>query len=99
MKKDCPDEINEAEEALLNYLGKNDLKVLKRGCPDKWKYLTKKLSYPNDYYDSSDDFRKHVNNLKKEHLLSNLKYNYLLMKKFKEQWILLIGSISKMGKN
>ena len=27
LKKDYPDEINEIEEALLNYMGENDLKI------------------------------------------------------------------------
>ena len=44
LKKDYPDKINELEEALLNYIGENDLKILKTGFPDKWKYLTKKTS-------------------------------------------------------
>ena len=41
LKKDYPDKINELEEALLDYMGENDLKILKTGFPDKWKYLTK----------------------------------------------------------
>ena len=44
LKKDYPDEINKLEEALLDYMGENDLKILKTGFPDKWKYLTKKIS-------------------------------------------------------
>ena len=44
LKKDYPDEIKNLEEALLNYMGENDLKILKRGFPNKWKYLTKKIS-------------------------------------------------------
>ena len=46
LKKDCPEEVENLKEALLNYIGENDLKNLKRGFPDKWKYLTKKLAYP-----------------------------------------------------
>ena len=34
------------DEALLTYLGGNDLKISKTGFLDKWKYLTKKLAYP-----------------------------------------------------
>ena len=34
-KKDYPDKINELEEALLNYMGENDLKIIKTGFPDK----------------------------------------------------------------
>ena len=52
LKKDYPDKINELEEALINYIGENDLKILKTGFPDKWKYLTKKLAYPYEYFNS-----------------------------------------------
>ena len=41
LKKDYPEEIKKLEEALLDYMGENDLKILKTGFPDKWKYLTK----------------------------------------------------------
>ena len=46
LKKDYPVEIGKLEEAIFNYMGENDLKILKTGFPDKWKYLTKKLAYP-----------------------------------------------------
>ena len=46
LKKDYPDEIKNLEEALLDYMGQNDFKILKTEFPDKWKYLTKKLAYP-----------------------------------------------------
>ena len=73
MKKYYPEEIEILEEALLNYRGENDLKILKTGFPDKWKYFTKKLAYPYEYYNSIDDYQKPVNNLKKEHFFSKLK--------------------------
>ena len=76
MKKDYPDEINELEEALLNYISKNDLKNLKTGFPDKLKYLTKKLAYPYEYFKSIDDYQKPVDNLKKKHFFSKLKNGY-----------------------
>ena len=41
LKKDYSDKINKLEEALIDYMGENDLKILKTGFPDKWKYLTK----------------------------------------------------------
>ena len=37
LEKDYPDKINELEEALLNYMGENDLEISKTGFPDKWK--------------------------------------------------------------
>ena len=54
-------------------MGENDLKKLKTGFPDKWKYLTKKLAYPYEYFNSIDDYQKTVINLKKEHFFSKLK--------------------------
>ena len=73
LKKYYPEEIKNLEEALLNYMGENDLALLKTGFPDKWKYLTKKLAYPYEYFNSIDDYQKPVNNLKKEHFFSKLK--------------------------
>ena len=35
LRKDNPEEIKNLEEALLNYMGENDLKILKTGFPDK----------------------------------------------------------------
>ena len=66
LKKYYPDKIKALEEALLDYMGENDLKILKTGFPDKWKYLTKKLAYPYEYFNSIDDYQKPVDNLKKE---------------------------------
>ena len=76
LKKDYPDKFNELEEALFNYLGENDLKILKTGFPDNWKYLTKKLAYPYEYFNSFDDYQKPVGNLKKEDFFSKLKNGY-----------------------
>ena len=41
LKKDYPDKIKNLEEALHNYMGANDLKILKPEFPDKWKFLIK----------------------------------------------------------
>ena len=54
-KKDYPDEIKKLEESLPNYMGENDPKILKTGFPDKWKFLTKKLAYPYEYFNSMED--------------------------------------------
>ena len=54
-------------------MGENDLKILERGFPDKWKLLTKKLAYPYEYFNCIDDYQKPVNNLKTEHFFSKLK--------------------------
>ena len=73
LKKDYPNEINKLEEALLNYMGENDLKTLKTGFPDKWKYLTKKLAYPYEHFNSIDDYQKPVDNLEKKDFFSKCK--------------------------
>ena len=75
LKKDYPDKINELEETLLDYMGENDLKILKTGVPDKWKYITKKLAYPYEYFNSIDDYKKPVDSFKKEDIFSKLKNN------------------------
>ena len=76
LKKDYPDEFNKLEEALLDYMGENDLKILKTGFPYKWKYLTKKLAYPYEYFNSIDDYKKPVDNLEKKDFFSKLKNKY-----------------------
>ena len=76
LKKDYPDKINDLEETLLNYMGENDLKILNTGFPDKWKFLTKKLAYPYEYFNSIDDYQEPVDNLKKQHFFSKLKNAY-----------------------
>ena len=73
IKKNYPDEIENLEEASLNHIGENDLKFLKTGFPDKWKYLTKKLAYPYEFFNSLDDYQKPVDDLKKEDFFSKLK--------------------------
>ena len=73
LKKDYPDNIKELEDALLNYMGENDLKLLKTEFPDKWKYLAEKLAYPYEYFTCIDDYQKSVDNLNKEDFFSNLK--------------------------
>ena len=40
LKKDYPNGNEKLEEALLIYIGENDLKLLTTEFPDKWKYFT-----------------------------------------------------------
>ena len=77
LKKDYPDKIKILEEALLNYMGENDLKNIKTGFPDKWKNLAMKLAYPYDFFKSIEDYQKPVNKLKKEEFFGKLKNGYL----------------------
>ena len=73
LEKDYPNEIEKLIEDLLNYMGENDLAILKAGFPDKWKYSTKKLAYPYEYFNNFEDYQKPVNNLKKEYFFSKFK--------------------------
>ena len=73
LKKDYPEEIKKLEEALLDNMGENDLKILKTEFRDKWKFLTKKLAYPYEYFNSIDDYKKPINNLEKKDFFSELK--------------------------
>ena len=73
LKNDYPKEIKNLEEASLNYMDEIDLKILKTGLPNRWKYLTKKSAYPYEYFNSGDDYQKPVNNLRKEDFFSKLK--------------------------
>ena len=73
LKKDYPNENKNLEEASLDYMGENDLKILKTGLSDKWKYLTKKLAYPYEFFNCIEDYQKPIDNLKKEDFFSKLK--------------------------
>ena len=57
-------------------MGENDLKHLKMEFPDKWKYLTKKLAYPYEYFKAINDYEKPVDILKKEIFFSKLIIDY-----------------------
>ena len=59
----------------------NDPKILKKVFPDKWKYLTKILAYPYEFFKSHVDYQKPVNNLQKKSFSVNLKISILLIKK------------------
>ena len=76
LKKKYPNKINELEEAFLDYIGENDLKILKTEFPDKWRYLTKKLAYPYEYFNSIEDYNKPFDNLENKDFFSKLKNKY-----------------------
>ena len=73
LKKGYPKVIKNLEEAKLDYMGENDLKILKTGFPNKWKNLTEKLVYPYEHFNNIDDYQKPVDNLAKEYFFSKLK--------------------------
>ena len=57
-------------------MGENDLEILRTVFPVKWKYSTKKLAYPYEYFNSIDDYELPVDYLKKENFFSKLKNDY-----------------------
>ena len=63
-------------DSLVKNLDEDDFKILKKEFPDKWHYLNKKLAYPYEYFDSIDDYKKPVHNLKNEDFFSKLKNKY-----------------------
>ena len=76
LKTDYPDKIKNLEEALNNYIGENDPKILRTVFLDKWKFLTKKLAYPYEFFNSIEDYQRPVKILKKEDFFSKLKNGY-----------------------
>ena len=60
-------------EKLLKNLDEYEFKILKKEFPDKWQYLNKKLAYPYQYFNNINDYKKPVNDLKKEDFFSKLK--------------------------
>ena len=68
--------LSESLDKLVKILDEDDLKILKKEFPDKWQYLNKKLAYPYQYFNSIDDYKKPVNDLKREDFFSKLKNDY-----------------------
>ena len=73
LKKDYPIKTKKLEEALVDIMGENDLKILKDEIDDKWKFLTRKSAYPYEFFNSINDYQKSVTDLKKEDFFSKLK--------------------------
>ena len=68
--------LSESLDKLVKNLNEDDFKILKKEFLDKWHYLNKKLAYPYQYFNSIDDYKKPVNDLKKEDFFSKLKNDY-----------------------
>ena len=68
--------LSESLDKLVKNLDEDDFKNLKKEFPDKWQHLNKKLAYPYQYFNSIDDYKKPVNNLKKEDFFIELKNDY-----------------------
>ena len=68
--------LSESLDKLVKKLDEDGFKILKKEFPDKWRYLNKQLAYPYEYFNSIDDYKKPVNNLKREDFFSKLKNDY-----------------------
>ena len=58
-----------------------------------------KLAYPYEYFNSIGDYKKPIDNLRKEDFFSKVKNKFLMMRKYKEQTKLLKYLIMKTEKN
>ena len=61
---------------LVKILDEDDFNTLKKEFLDKWQYLNKKLAYPYENFNSNDDYKKPVSNLKREYFFSKFKNDY-----------------------
>ena len=68
--------LSESLDKLVKNLDEDDFKLLKKEFPEKCQYLNKKLAYSYQYFNSIDDYKKSVNNLKKEDFFSKFKNDY-----------------------
>ena len=65
--------LSDSLDNLVKILDEDDFKILKKEFPDKWQYLNKKLAYPYEYFNDIDDYKRLVDNLKKEDFFSKSK--------------------------
>ena len=65
--------LSESLEKLVKKLDEDDFKILKQEFSDKSQYLNKNLAYPYQNFNSIDDYKEPVVNLKKEDFFSKLK--------------------------
>ena len=91
--------LSESLDKLVNNLDEDDFKILKKKFPDKWQYLNKKLAYPYEYFSSIDDYKKPVDNLKKEDFFSKLKIECPDDDEIERTREIIKYLILKMGKN
>ena len=68
--------LSENLDKLVKNLDEDDFKILKKEFPDKWQYINKKLAYPYENFNSIDDYKKPVDNIKKEDFFSKLENEY-----------------------
>ena len=54
-------------------MDENGSKIFETEFANEWKYITRKLAYPYEYFESIDDYQKPVDNLQKEDFFSKLK--------------------------
>ena len=61
--------LSKSLDELVKKVDEDEFKILRKEYPDKWHYLIKKLVYPYQNFNSIDDYKKPVDNLKKRRLL------------------------------
>ena len=73
LKKDYPDKTKELEEAFTWLFGRKWSLNIKNWISWQMEYLTKKLAYPYELFNSIKDYQKPVDNLKRKDFISKLK--------------------------
>ena len=68
--------LSESLDKLVKNIDEDDFKILKRDFLDNRQFLNKKLAYPYENFNSIDDYKKTVDNLKKEDFFTKLKNDY-----------------------
>ena len=63
-------------DEIVKNLDENGFKIFKKEFPDKWQFLNKKLAYPYEKFNSTEDYHRTVDNLKNEEFFSKLKKDY-----------------------
>ena len=89
-----------SSDGLVKNLNENDFNILKKHFPDKWQYLSKKLSYTYEYFNGIDDYnKKPVVNLKKEDFYRKIKNKCPSDEEIERTKKLLKNLILKMEEN
>ena len=60
-------------DGLVRNSNEEDFEMLKKESLDKWQYSNKNLAYRYEHFNKIDDFKKPVDNLKKENFFTKLK--------------------------
>ena len=67
--------LSDSLDKLVKNVNNDDFLILIKEFSDKWQFFLKKITCPYEYFNSVDDYKKPVDNFKKENFFSKLKKN------------------------